>query len=123
MGYRTLVMAHKKIEKAKAESFLEKLEELRTMPEKLQKLYAEFESDLTLLGCTGVEDKLQAGVPETLRMLAEAGIKILMLTGDKLETAISVASSCGLINTDDKEIVLVLEKLETQQQIEKNLEG
>ena len=39
------------------------------------------------MGATGIEDKLQDYVPETIYSLIEGGIKILMLTGDKLETA------------------------------------
>ena len=53
------------------------------------------ESNLTLLGATGVEDQLQDGVPETLEALRAAGIKVWVLTGDKLETAINIAYSCG----------------------------
>ena len=39
----------------------------------------------TLLGGTAIEDRLQDGVPATIKKLAEAGIKIWMLTGDKQE--------------------------------------
>ena len=37
-----------------------------------------------LLGLTGVEDKLQEHVKETLELLKNAGIKVWMLTGDKV---------------------------------------
>lgn len=46
---------------------------------------------------SGVEDRLQEGVPTTLKGLQDAGIKIWMLTGDKLETAISIAKSSQLV--------------------------
>ena len=36
-----------------------------------------------LLGATAIEDRLQEGVPETIKMLREAGLKIWVLTGDK----------------------------------------
>ena len=39
------------------------------------------EERLTLLGATGVEDKLQDGVGETLAALSEAGIGVWVLTG------------------------------------------
>lgn len=39
--------------------------------------------DMTLIGATAIEDKLQDGVPETIARLAEANIKIWVLTGDK----------------------------------------
>lgn len=41
------------------------------------------ERNLLLLGCTAIEDKLQAGVPECIERLALAGIRIWVLTGDK----------------------------------------
>ena len=52
---------------------------------------------LTLLGATAIEDKLQVGVPEAIVTLQKAEINIWMLTGDKQETAINIARSCGLV--------------------------
>ena len=40
------------------------------------------ETELELLGLTGVEDKLQDGVKNTLEQLRNAGLRIWMLTGD-----------------------------------------
>lgn len=59
------------------------------------------ECNLRLLGATGIEDRLQEGVPDAIESMRAAGIKIWMLTGDKAETAINVAQSCGLINNRD----------------------
>lgn len=47
----------------------------------------DIESELTLIGATGIEDKLQDYVAETIYSLRRGGIKFIMLTGDKLETA------------------------------------
>ena len=44
-----------------------------------------------------MEDRLQDDVPQTIASLQEAGIKIWMLTGDKLETAENIAESCRLL--------------------------
>lgn len=63
----------------------------------LDKLTDKLERNLTLLGATAVEDKLQDGVPETIADLLRANIKVWMLTGDKLETAENIAKSCKLI--------------------------
>ena len=41
------------------------------------------ERRLVLLGCTAIEDKLQEGVPEAIEHLAQAGIALWVLTGDK----------------------------------------
>ena len=53
-----------------------------------------------VLGATAVEDSLQDEVPETIKNLQLAGIKIWMLTGDKFETAENVGLSCRLISSD-----------------------
>lgn len=56
------------------------------------------EQNLELLGVTGVEDKLQPNVKPSLELLRNAGIKIWMLTGDKVETARCVAVSSKLVS-------------------------
>jgi phospholipid-translocating ATPase len=55
------------------------------------------EHDLELLGVTGVEDRLQRDVKPSLELLRNAGVKIWMLTGDKVETARCVAISARLV--------------------------
>ena len=55
------------------------------------------EHDLELLGVTGVEDRLQKDVKPSLELLRNAGVKIWMLTGDKVETARCVAVSARLV--------------------------
>jgi len=55
------------------------------------------EYGLEILGITGVEDKLQDDVKSSLELLRNAGIKIWMLTGDKVETAQCVAVSSKLV--------------------------
>jgi phospholipid-translocating ATPase len=62
------------------------------------KVVSEFlEHDLELLGLTGVEDRLQKDMKPSLELLRNAGIKIWMLTGDKVETARCVAVSSKLV--------------------------
>jgi phospholipid-translocating P-type ATPase (flippase) len=55
------------------------------------------ETDLLLLGATGIEDRLQDGVADTILALKEAGIKVWVLTGDKKETAINVGYASNLL--------------------------
>uniref|UniRef100_A0A2K6EQ90 Phospholipid-transporting ATPase n=1 Tax=Propithecus coquereli TaxID=379532 RepID=A0A2K6EQ90_PROCO len=59
-----------------------------------------------LPGATGIEDRLQEGVPESIEALHKAGIKIWMLTGDKQETAINIAYACKLLEPEDKLFIL-----------------
>lgn len=67
----------------------------------------EIERDLDLLGATAIEDKLQEGVPECIETLQKAGLRVWVLTGDKMETAINIGFSCRLL---DKEMVLLVIK-------------
>ena len=60
--------------------------------------YLEIETELELIGATGIEDKLQEGVPESIALLRQAGLKVWVLTGDKQETAIEIAYTCRLID-------------------------
>ena len=60
-------------------------------------LEGEIETNVQLLGSTALEDRLQDGVPEAIALLAKAGIKIWVLTGDKEETAINIAVACNLV--------------------------
>jgi phospholipid-transporting ATPase len=64
------------------------------------------ESNLELVGATAIEDMLQEKVPETIKTLREAGIKLWVLTGDKIETAINIAFSCNLITHDMVRIII-----------------
>ena len=56
--------------------------------------------------CTAIEDKLQEGVPDCIKILAAAGIKLWVLTGDKMETAINIAFACSLITEEMQQFVL-----------------
>ena len=56
--------------------------------------------NFNLLGSTAIEDKLQDEVEDTIKSLKKAGIKLWVLTGDKIETAINIGFSCGLLTND-----------------------
>jgi len=57
-------------------------------------LQDEIEHDCDLAGATAIEDKLQDEVGDTIKYLKQAGIKVWVLTGDKVETAINIGFSC-----------------------------
>lgn len=65
---------------------------------RLAQVIESLEREMELLCVTGVEDKLQDNVRPTLEVLRNAGIKIWMLTGDKLETATCIAKSSRLVS-------------------------
>ena len=90
--------------------------------EELDKAAELIEHDLTLLGATAIEDKLQDGVPDTIATLQQAGIKIWVLTGDRQETAINIGMSCKLIS-EDMSLLIINEgnKEDTRENIQKKL--
>ena len=49
-----------------------------------------------MIGATAIEDKLQDNVPATIADLGKAGVKLWVLTGDKMETAINIGYRCVL---------------------------
>lgn len=62
----------------------------------MREIMMKLQHDMDLIGITGVEDKLQDEVATTIQALRMGGIKIWMLTGDKVETAKCIAISAGL---------------------------
>ena len=56
--------------------------------------------DLTWLGVVGIQDPVRQGVPEAVKACARAGVKVVMVTGDNLETAIAIAKECGILTED-----------------------
>ena len=105
-GFRTLFIGYKKLSENDYLCFSKKLKESELNLENKETLvnhcYNEIEQNLTLLGVTIVEDKLQDKVPETIKDLRCAGIKIWMLTGDKLDTAENISLSCNLISRENR---------------------
>ncbi|CDO93100.1 unnamed protein product [Kluyveromyces dobzhanskii CBS 2104] len=102
-GLRTLVIGRKKLSTNLYEQFEKEYSEASlTMMNRdthMQNVVTKFlENDLELLGLTGVEDKLQKDVKSSIELLRNAGIKIWMLTGDKVETARCVSISAKLIS-------------------------
>ncbi|KAL7631634.1 UNVERIFIED_CONTAM: hypothetical protein RMT77_018059 [Armadillidium vulgare] len=101
-GLRTLVVAKKSLTVEQYEQFEQRLKAASlSIVDRASRIAAVIESlecDLSLLCLTGVEDKLQNNVKQTLEVLRNAGMKIWMLTGDKLETATCIAKSSRLVS-------------------------
>ncbi|XP_051508144.1 phospholipid-transporting ATPase VD-like isoform X1 [Myxocyprinus asiaticus] len=105
-GLRTLCVAKKVLEEQEYKVWLKRHEFAETSIENREELLLEsaerLETNLTLLGATGIVDRLQEEVPETIEALQEAGIKVWVLTGDKQETAINIAFACKLLRPTDQ---------------------
>ena len=125
-GLRTLSLAYKTISKEDYDGWKAKYHEaniaIEEKDKKLDDVAKMMENDLTLLGATAIEDKLQDGVPETIATLLKANIRVWVLTGDKQETAINIGLSCKLLQTDSKLIKISTSTMpETKEKIVKEL--
>ncbi|KAF8636096.1 hypothetical protein AX17_003801 [Amanita inopinata Kibby_2008] len=124
-GLRTLVMARKRLSPSLYGDFKAHYHEasvkVEARNEAMVAVVSELlEHDLELLGLTGVEDKLQDDVKSTLELLRNAGIKIWMLTGDKIETARCIAISTKLVSRN--QYIHEVAKLKTSDQVRDQLE-
>ncbi|KAG2735633.1 hypothetical protein G9P44_001847 [Scheffersomyces stipitis] len=102
-GLRTLVIGRKRLSSILFKDFVESFQNaslaMHDREATMQKIVSQYlEQDLELLGLTGVEDKLQRDVKTSIELLRNAGVKIWMLTGDKVETAKCVSISARLIS-------------------------
>ncbi|KAL3636306.1 Phospholipid-transporting ATPase 3 [Castilleja foliolosa] len=109
-GLRTLCLAYRHLSPDEYENWNEKYiqakSSLRDREKKLDEIAELIEKEFILIGCTAIEDKLQEGVPACIETLSRAGIKIWVLTGDKMETAINIAYACKLINNSMKQFII-----------------
>ncbi|KFV94225.1 putative phospholipid-transporting ATPase IG, partial [Eurypyga helias] len=102
-GYRTLCVAFKELTQKEYEKIDRQLNEakmaLQDREEKMAKVFEDTEADMHLIGATAVEDRLQEQSAETIEALHAAGMKVWVLTGDKMETAKSTCYACRLFQT------------------------
>ena len=77
----------------------------KNQPNRIDQLQFQMENGLILQGATAIEDSLQEGVPETLSQLANAGIHIWMITGDKVGTAKNIAVACNLLRLPEMKLI------------------
>ncbi|XP_062897549.1 probable phospholipid-transporting ATPase IIA isoform X1 [Mobula hypostoma] len=100
-GLRVLVVAKKSLTEEQYQDFENRYNQAKLSVHdrslKVATVIESLEMEMELLCLTGVEDQLQADVRPTLEMLRNAGIKVWMLTGDKLETATCTAKNAHLV--------------------------
>ncbi|PVH99245.1 phospholipid-translocating P-type ATPase [Periconia macrospinosa] len=114
-GLRTLCIAQKDISEEEYQEWSRDYDlaanAVTGREEKLEEVSDRIENQLWLIGGTAIEDRLQQGVPDSISLLARAGIKLWVLTGDKVETAINIGFSCNLLDND---MDLILFKVEDE---------
>ena len=117
-GLRTLVMSYRDISDAELAEFSSAYATasaaMTDRDAAKERVYDTMERNLTLVGATAIEDKLQEGVPETIALLRRAGVAFWMLTGDKFSTALTIARTCNL---KTRETALIEIEGETQEEV------
>ncbi|KAK1410720.1 hypothetical protein QVD17_37259 [Tagetes erecta] len=110
VGLRTLVMGMKNLSSHEFEQWRSSYEAatnaLMGRARLLRKVAINLETNLSIVGASGIEDKLQQGVPEAIESLRMANMKVWVLTGDKQETAISIGYSSKLLTSTMTQIVI-----------------
>lgn len=123
-GLRTLCLASRELDDAAYQDWATKYEQatvkLIDRDKAMDAIAEEIEVDLTLVGSTAIEDKLQQGVPDTIYNLRQANLKIWVLTGDKQETAINIGYACSLLFEDMK---LIIMNGETEEDVRQEIDG
>uniref|UniRef100_A0A8C5WV84 Phospholipid-transporting ATPase n=1 Tax=Laticauda laticaudata TaxID=8630 RepID=A0A8C5WV84_LATLA len=117
-GLRTLCVAYKKFTYEEYEIVEKQLQEaklaLQDREKKLAEAYEQIEHGLILLGATAVEDRLQEKAADTIDALQKAGMKVWVLTGDKMETAAAACYACKLFRRNTQILELTTKKIEEQ---------
>ncbi|KAL2340610.1 hypothetical protein Fmac_008550 [Flemingia macrophylla] len=118
-GLRTLILAYCELDEEEYNQFNKEFMEAKNLvsadrDQIVEEISEKIEKDLILIGATAVEDKLQNGVPECIDKLAQAGIKLWILTGDKMETAINIGFACSLLRQGMKQITINSDTTETK---------
>ncbi|KAF7478124.1 putative phospholipid-transporting ATPase IH [Marmota monax] len=117
-GLRTLCVAYKSMAPEEYEGACRLLQAakvaLQDREKKLAEAYEQIERDLILLGATAVEDRLQEKAADTIEALQKAGIKVWVLTGDKMETAAATCYACKLFRRSTQVLELTTKRIEEQ---------
>ncbi|RXM95144.1 Phospholipid-transporting ATPase 11C [Acipenser ruthenus] len=115
-GYRTLCVAYKSLSSEEFEQTDAALQDarlaLQDREERLAQVYDQVEAGMHLIGATAVEDRLQEEAAETMEALHGAGMKVWVLTGDKMETAKSTCYACRLFLKSTELLELTVRTLE-----------
>ncbi len=74
---------------------------------------ADQEDELTLLGIVSIRDNVRTEAVKAIATAQEAGIQVVMVTGDRKETAIAIAKEAGLLKSDS-DVVLTSDDLKSK---------
>ena len=101
-GLRTLFLAQREIPEREFNDWKMKAdlakEQVNNREEEIEKVDELIEVNLELIGSTAIEDRLQDKVADSIQFMKRTGIKVWVLTGDKIETAMNIGVSAGLLD-------------------------
>ncbi|CDR93704.1 phospholipid-translocating P-type ATPase, putative [Babesia bigemina] len=127
LGLRTLVFGYRHLSDAEFSAFESRYRHaqlsLNDREEMIKRVIATIERDLILVALSGVQDNLQPHVRSTLEALRDAGIKIWMLTGDKVDTAKCIAISAGIKDKSHSLCQITSENTKDKDDIKQKLEN
>ena len=58
--------------------------------------------DIVIIGLVGIRDDVRPEARDAIKEVQDAGIQVVMITGDRLETAVAIAKDAGLLKTNDE---------------------
>lgn len=124
-GLRTLCVARKSLKESEFDAWHKEYMQASSLldesrEEAMATLSDSFEHGFEIIGATAIEDKLQDGVPDAIESFRKAGIKFWMLTGDKVETAISIGFSCSML--DNSMNLTILQDIEDSEELSQKLD-
>ncbi len=70
----------------------------------------DFPQEMILLGLLALVDEIRSDVPHAVKTMHQAGIQVVMMTGDSAETATSIAKKVGLLTNDDTQNAVLTSK-------------
>lgn len=104
-GYRIIALAYKSLDRK------------MTYP-KIQRVSREkVESELDFLGFVILENRLKPGSEKVIKTLNDANIRTVMVTGDNILTALSVAKDCDMV-LEDQSIIIVNSRWKNDEEAE-----
>jgi magnesium-transporting ATPase (P-type) len=123
-GQRVLAFAYKILdanEYRKCSHLIEKAQTSVKIVDRLGLLAFEaIETNLTMLGVTTAEESLQEDVESTLISLHQAGVKVWVLSGDRMDTCVNILESCGYFSSQSshgRKVRFLLQDLSDQESI------